>query len=81
MSASLSFSDRVALMSEKISGETGGEWRFEAVADGEHIALIYKNTRLLFIYAVGKTPAVIFELVHAIMKACILYQHCDYRDE
>ena len=72
MSAQVSFSDRIALMNEKL--KTGITEPFCLVSGGDgFIVLNYKESFLMSFYVVGLRESDVLAQVGAIIKACSLY--------
>lgn len=72
MTAQVSFSDRIALMNEKLKLGISEPFNIVSGSDG-FIVLNYKESFLMSFYIVGLREGEVLAQVGAIIKACSLY--------
>lgn len=74
MTASLSFSDRIALLNESLKKAPGLFKGYELKDGGDgHITLTYNDTNITTLYVIGVSPKHVLEIVTSIVKACTFY--------
>jgi hypothetical protein len=74
MTASLSFSDRIALLNQSLKKAPGLFKGYELKDGGDgHITLTYNDMKITTLYVVGISPTHVLEIVTSIVKACAFY--------
>lgn len=74
MTASLSFSDRIALLNKSLNSAPSLFKGYELKDGGEgHIAITYNDSLLTTLCVVGLPPSHVLEIVTSIVKACTFY--------